>query len=138
MIPKTPTYERSGPYYIDGVFPIQHRERYREIFRFACYLLAIHIPALYENRFTRVRICIRCYNEVHPNLRPNYECKMEWHSISEGSGVRLECARCDETLLQRRSASECLDCLEHFLDHEYRMGNHYVSPVGDHYMSDEE
>ena len=90
MIPKTPIDERSGPYYIDGVFPIQHRERYREFFTFACYLLALHIPALYENRFTCIRICIRCYNKVHPNLQPNYECKMEWRSIGGGARVQLD------------------------------------------------
>ena len=107
MIPQTPSYERSGPRYIDGEFPIEYPERYRRFLRLACYKIAQNIQALYENRFNRVRICMSCY-ETHPNLTPNFKCKIEWHSIGGETEVRMECARCNTMLLRRRRAFECL------------------------------
>ena len=138
MIPQTPSYERSGLRYIDGEFPIEYPERYRRFLSLACYKIARNIQALYENKFNRVRICMSCYDETHPNLRPNFECKMEWHSIGGETEVRMECSRCNTTLLRRRRAFECLDCLEQILDNEHRIGTHYTSPVRDHFVSDED
>lgn len=80
---------------------------------FRCFNLNLQIIALYEHQITKTRICIECYESLHPKARLIFECKMHFHFISILHVVRVSCYRCESDLLEYQPAYDCLDSIKY-------------------------
>ena len=135
MILNPKNFAHNLPRYIDGVYPQNYPEAYQLLLNCSCIVLQQEVKIIYVHKITAMKICELCYSNTQIHLRPNYQCKIFWHSIIENELIITKCQRCEVEILKRLQPTyKCFNCIEQYLDHAPRINLGCEIKVKDHFL----